>query len=516
MAQPLSFLIELFDKMSGPADKISGATDHLGESIEKVHHKLGGLESGWTKFNEKLELGKKGFEAASWAGEKIVGVLEAIGENQATQGIFKDILGDEEGEGVLKWLGKIRTSTAFTRDQLEGLAQPLAEFFKGDDLKNVIVAGLDVGRGSIERTTMALDAFAKVASTGKISSRAFKTLGLSGPEFKALGAGDAGEASVTVDRLLSMIAAKSGGQLGGRSLQASDTVAGRLNQLKGAPQELWEKLADSPALPKITAAIAKLTDSLTSERTIGAFAGIIEKLGSKLPAAIERAPEVIDHIVVGFEHLAAIVEKVWGIWDAGGGVIDRSADKLGVFAYTIPGQIIGALLQLGDWVTGGWTSKIATGIVDGLTAEFSFITDAFKKLGEAAWDGFKWGLNAPGRAAGAVEDWADGIIGSVRSTLQIQSPSKVMERLGRYTAEGFANGLDSGGMGAFSSAFAVDDVATSSRFNRGAGGISISFGDIIVHGGGKDAGEIGDMLEQRVRDTVRDLLDEYGLEAGVD
>ncbi len=511
MANPLSFLIELFDKMSGPANKISGSVDNMAASIEKAQAHVGGFESTWTKLHSGLEVGRRGFELAKGAAEGVLGILEEIGQNQATQGIFEDVLGKDEGRGVLDWLGKIRNSTAFTRDQLEGLTQPLIEFFKGDRLKDVVVAGLDVGRGSMARTEAAFDALAKVAATGKIGRGAFKTLGLTTDAFKKLGAGDAGEASITVDKLLSMIQDKSGGQLGGRTLQSANTVAGRLNQIRGWTGELWERLSDSPALPLIVDSLDKLGRTLTSEEVIGGLANLLEKMGEKLPDAISAAADLVMSLTPILRGVGAVLGFVGDVFSTAGTIIGEQAARIYLYFESFAQGLMAFFGGDGSVIDAVW--KMITNLFDILTAPAKAM---FSIIGESIVDGLVAGITgALGKVQDAITGLADSTVGWFKEKLGIASPSRVMMRLGGYTAEGFALGLEGGAGridGAFSAALGAPAVEAGAG---GRGTLSVSFGDIIVQGGGKDGRGIGEDLRQAVRQALRDVVDEYGIEAGL-
>lgn len=512
MAQPLSFLIELFDKMSGPAKAAAGGLDGLGGSLDKTGKKIRDHESGWTRLAHQIEVGRAAFEVVRGAAEGALGILEKIGENQATQGIFEDLLGKNEGKDFLDWLGKIRTSTAFTRDQLEGLSQPLAEFFKGDQLRNVLVAGLDVGRGSIERTAAVLDAFNKVAATGKISSKAFKTLGLVDPgTFKKLGPGDAGEASMTVERLLQLIADKSGGQLGGRSLQASDTVAARVNQLKNWQGELWEKLSDSPALPKITAAIGKLTEALTSDKVINGLADVLDKMAGGLPDFLDRISKFVNETdwTSVANGLVKIIEALGNLGGTGINVV-RTVGLFGAQENKTEDE----QLKQAGW---GWLKRKVFYTWEERDAALARVRG--QGVGEQYTAGMQAGMDAGKKAIStAGEACGQAAAAGASVALQIQSPSKVMERLGRYTAEGFAVGIEGGAgrvEGALASTLSADVASSKGGAGRG-GSLSLSFGDINVQGGQQaSAGELGDVFADRVRTIARDLIEDYGLEAGV-
>ena len=516
MPQPLNFLIALFDKMSGPATAASTAMDALSHSIEKAHKHVGGFESKWTKLNSALELGKKGFEVVRGVAEGALGILERVGEQQATQGIFEDVLGKSEGRALLDWLAKIQRSTGFAKDALEGLTQPLLEQFKGGELRRVLVAGLDIGRGDLGRTREALDALMKVQSAGgKMKIGGFRALGLQAPEgFKAAkGVGGEAEVAITLEKLLAMVAEKSGGQLGSRAILSSTTVAAQLAHLRGAPAALWDKLADSPALPKITDAIGKLTDALTSDKLVNGLASLVEKMATGLPEFLDKLGTFVrdtDWTAVA-AGLVKVIEALAKIAGFGGKVVgplvggqeemlSRRREQSGALERAGHGVIYRFLL--GD-----------TGIGGEETAK-QLAYEAGHGVGSSYADGIR---ASESRATGAAESIALASIGGIREKLGAHSPSRVMMQLGGYAGEGFALGLEGkqGRIdGALSAAVAIDDVAARSRYN-GRGPVTVTFGDIIINGAGKDTATIGDELEQRIRNGVRDALEEYGLEAGL-
>lgn len=485
MAEPLAWMITLFDKMSGPATKISKSLGWLDTSmhatekstatlekaqlaeavasrkqalelprlqmeLSKLDKELSGVgettragfmsgaESGLTKLSSGLNVAGAVLRVVGRVAHGVVDALGEIGANQATQGIFEDLLGKSEGGAILDWLGKIQMKTAFTRDTLEELTQPLAEFFSGDQLKAVLVAGLDVGRGSIERTHAALEALTKVASTGKISGKSFKTLGLTASnEFKNLKGGDAGEASITVNRLLQLMAAKTGGKLGSRSEQAGGTMAAALEHFRGIPGALFEALSSSDVLPRITAAINSLTASLTSPRLIEGLTKLIERMSAGLPGLIERVSKAISE--VDWIAVADGLQSILGL--------------IGRFASIKPIDKDSAV----DWLR--FTPQALIG--RGVASIFS-------------------GSDETPAKGGAVESANDFVYRSNGSILKINSSDDIM-------------GFKPGG-----------PIAS------GGGGASIGDITINVSGGGN-----GESIAQSIRDELRNLFAEYGIASGV-
>lgn len=101
-----------------------------------------------------------------------------------------------------------------------------------------------------------------------------------------------------------------------------------------------------------------------------------------------------------------------------GGILSGAVSKLGELVSwvgSLPGKILGALGDLGSLLLDAG-KNIITGLLNGLKNAASAVIDFFKNL---------------------ISDAVD----SVLSFLGISSPSKVMHRIGGYTAQGFAYGI---------------------------------------------------------------------------
>ncbi len=150
------------------------------------------------------------------------------------------------------------------------------------------------------------------------------------------------------------------------------------------------------------------------------------------------------------------------------------------------------------------------GLVEKITTELAAAAPAAEQAGEALDDGLITGMEAK---AGAVAAAAAGVAGralnAITSVLEIHSPSKVMERLGAFTAEGFAQGI-AGSAGSVMRA--VDGMAGIARRApmAAAGG---AYGSAAAGGGSsysssfyidkyiQNTGEDARALAQRVQDV---------------
>lgn len=239
MAKPLTWLFQLFDRMSGPSKQIAGAvratdtalqaatvaTQAMGEAdkataaastalagaerqqlateatLLKVlealtttaeKHGKGTKEAGehtegWRhQLFEWVEVAHRAYEVAERLADKVLELgkrmLEAAGHSERTAMSFKLLLGDEGGEEVLAYLTKIQRHTQFTKAQLESLTVPLvAQGYKVPQLQQLLPAALDVGAmfgGSQEAVAGALDVFTRIKATSRLESRELTRLGL--------------------------------------------------------------------------------------------------------------------------------------------------------------------------------------------------------------------------------------------------------------------------------------------------------------------------------------------------
>lgn len=524
MAAPLNFLIELFDKLTGPSNKMSDSLDKLGGNLDKMKGFLAGAESGLTKLASGLHVAHAGFELIRGAGEGALSFLEKIGDNQATQGIFEDMLGKEGGAGLLDWLGRIQGKTAFVRDQLETLAQPLGEFIKDiPTIQKVTIAALDVGRGNFARSAAAVEVFSKLASTGKIKIGAFRALGLNAPEgFKAAGGvGSEAEIGFSIERLVGMIADKSEGILGSRAVKSSETIAAKLNHLRNWDGELLEKLSNSSSLDKIISSLGKLSDTLTAPKFIDSLASIVEKMAGGLPDFLDKLAAFVTTtdwaaVADGFGKFFDVAVKFATFFTGTVADADRANDR---DAGTLGKASLGGGrklyfqqpdidAQVANSGMSWWERFIyPTGDQERLAARK--LEEKFTNLGTNSGTSFQFGFNAA--LVGVGNAGAGTVLADFAGPqgIDAHSPSRKFMQLGKYAAEGLAIGFDSG------PAIAVEDATVSGGRGGRGGSVSITFGDIIIDGAGKDARGLGEELKQVMRDTARDLIDEYGLGAGL-
>jgi tape measure domain-containing protein len=208
------------------------------------------------------------------------------------------------------------------------------------------------------------------------------------------------------------------------------------------------------------------------------------KIVEGIAQVIQFLQTPIGKVAAGFAILAMVMAKVWLVIQALAPAVAFAEAIIGGIAAALP--VIGTIL--GAIASGIAAVFTAVGAVLGLPAiAVAAIVAAVVAAGVAIytyWDEImaffgsanQWLMEAGGRMIeglvnGIVAGWqrvraavtgvAEGIVGTVKSVLQISSPSKVMEQLGQYTAEGFTLGLQSGdrGSGAFDTEFGSGALA---------------------------------------------------------
>lgn len=136
--------------------------------------------------------------------------------------------------------------------------------------------------------------------------------------------------------------------------------------------------------------------------------------------------------------------------------------------------------------------------------------------GQDAGAGLASGLRSTeANVSRASEDLAMSVADATTSTLEIHSPSRVMMRLGRFTSQGFADGLVANDVQQ-----PMDDLVASPSSSSGSGGgygggvqISVTFGDINVSG--SDARGAGEALREETKVAAKrgllEALEEMGM-----
>lgn len=487
--------------------------------------------------------------------ELAVEMINVAAQAERTELSFKLLFGETEGKETLEWIEKISKFTEFTDDQLKGMAGSLAKVgFEGEGLTRALAASLDIaafsGSGQAGADS-ALSSLERIKRTGKIDNRSLGGLGIGESAFLAelsrrTGEGtkalkkkiDEGKISAedSLEALYSMIAKKTGKDLGGAGVAMSQTLMARLKHLKDLPEQFFQKLAGTEGFNKISEFVGRLVDIFDPEGEIGvAISGTLNKLfdeaGDKLsgidlegmfrnvPAAIESVTSSLSAMwdafkpfIDAFKAVAATVE--WINEKTGTGSYSKQAATNKQFRIDNPelaaeGDRLRRLLADKKAATmKGRTWEDPEKVFGPQETYVDRSARRAKEAGKLSADGFVRGLDGHmfdveyagaglGRAA----------INGVEKKLDLHSPSRVFERMGEMTGAGFNRGItksmadtDDVMKGAF--AVPAPTGGAHGRTEINLGGIHVTVGA----GAGSDARQIGETVAAKIQEIAPGML----------
>lgn len=303
----------------------SGLKEHLG--LEGLGGKLA-KASFWGHLGASAVVGiGEGFlEGAHKAVEILYdGIKEAFGaiaKEQERRAGYELTLGPEKGKEAREDIERFSKQTAFSASQNQDMMLPLFRAgLEGRGARTAYAAAQDLaaarGKGAdTGAVSEAVETFAKIQQKGGVTTKQLAGIGLGATNvpafYKDLGAYlhiSAKEAekraskpggidpSILLDRIYNAIEKQQGGQIGTGGDKAGKSLAGQWNKLKALPEEFFNKLADSPALPKISAAITKIFEKFdpngpTGQRIFAALSDVFDKIAGLI--ATTFTPENID------------------------------------------------------------------------------------------------------------------------------------------------------------------------------------------------------------------------------
>lgn len=180
---------------------------------------------------------------------------------------------------------------------------------------------------------------------------------------------------------------------------------------------------------------------------------IFEQFGHTVKAKFAELKPLIGVVFEGIKaYLSAWINSTKAIFTAGLTVfasVFNAGFGLIKNAFTTTFNVIKALVR-GDMA--GVVNAISVGLTNAVSiirSMVSNITGAFKTLGgqlmqagRDAVQGFINGVRAKmGEALATARQMASQVVSTVKSALDIHSPSRVMKKLGKHTADGFAEGI---------------------------------------------------------------------------
>lgn len=397
-------------------------------------------------------------------------IVKISAEAERMRKSFDMSLGKGRADAVMADLSQIAKPSEFDDDQLIKLARPMIDAgFEGQNLLDAMAAAMGVearrGVGDGAAASAALSAIERIKLSGDVNLRVLRDFGIAEDDYwkevaifmkqqtatsekerqkaasmtgatlraaiksaKERAAAGKIEGETLLSVLYASIADKEGGKLGQHLEDAGTTMSAKLNKLAAIPGNIAKAFAQSPGYERLGGVLDRLLEKLDPDGPNGQkiIAGI-DKILTKVIGVLDEAisGDVIDGAVEGFgtflDVLGDVVDAVKAIAQAIKVVADIASAVAGPL-----GAVVDMGRKLGVGVTDAATGNGTRGIVDQIMAGFS--------SGAVSYEDMRAQINGLG----------DEAIQAFKDKLEIRSPSRVFHELGRMTARGFAEGIESG------------------------------------------------------------------------
>ena len=406
---------------------VQSACDRANREIERMGGQTAAVEPLWKSvFKGELAMealrttAKLAWEAIKWGAHEAEHALGTAAGEERTRGVFRNILGADDGKATLNYLDKFGGMAEFTRGQLVEMSTDLLQAgLHGADFRNAIGAAADVAATStnkIEGYAGAVASLERIYRTGRVEGRALAGLHLKSADVEGQISKDTGLDRKTIKKRLeegtldareamasiyTVMEQKSGKQLGALGVEMADNVQTKLEKIRDIPEAIFKSLVDSHDYKM-------LSESLTD---------IIDKMGPDSPAGKALKTGLGD--LLGF--IGKEMKDInWGEVSTGikdwieltkGFVVllEKGAKLVGMIAH----PFAEAMRQWGDWGKESGEASIRS----------------MGEENERNWD------EAVGQGAG------DAIEKGTRDALGAHSPSSVFADIGADCAAGFALGF---------------------------------------------------------------------------
>lgn len=406
--------MELYDRVSAPAEKMSKAA----ERFEKSMHKAGASTEKMAKAQKELsaeriavmtEAVKLGVEAFEHITEKVIEfgreILNVADAERSNELIFKSLAGSAEGgaklfESAQEYAKKAGISNKEAVDIFRTLAKGNVKDL-GENFFILAQAAGDLGARTGQSAASIADAFGKIITKNQLASHELrglaelgvpvailaKHLGVTATNAEELGTALNGRkisGGQAVQALISSLAELEGGKIGQLRKDLGGGFEGASNRVSNAWEKALASFGKTQAFTDIIGLMNKMADRMEDPRFISAVSDFASSMASAAKALASMAPSV---------------ETIHNVF--GGGLGEKLA-----------GRIEKAQVEGPDPKTlEGWFSST--------------------KLGK--W----WGTVGEENAQKHIEGFAG------PGGIDAHSPSKVFERLGGYSADGFSAGYQS-------------------------------------------------------------------------
>lgn len=427
--------------------------------------------------NDTQKLWVKGFQVMTLAVDAFVGALVAGGikynaQMQTFSTRLNTLTGSAtEADKVLQQIKKDALTTPFdvaSLTQAESLL--LSTGLSAEEARKDILALGDAvsasGGGNAELQRMAVN-LQQIKNVGKATSLDIKQFAYAGIDIYGLLADSLGmtreEASkteVTYEMLSKALqnASAEGGKYYRAMETQSTTYNGAMSNLTESIDVMKGALSEGlfNALSKVIPYLTSFFNWVTKNKDIIIAIGVpllvfinvlsgllivskVASLFTSLWGVLMANPigliiALISALVVGFMYLWNNCEGFRDFWINLWNIIKATFISVVSGIATGINSIIGAFKKMGTAISTVWTSIKAT-----FTNMFNGMVNIGKDIGKGLWNGLKsmkdWVINK-------VKDMGKSILNGLKKVLGIKSPSREFAIVGKYSAEGYVEGLD--------------------------------------------------------------------------
>ena len=323
---------------------------------------------------------------------------------------------------------------------------------------------------------------------------------------------------LTNDELKDMAKKLADSGLSGKELNAAlEKTALNAAELKFGPEFQKEMLSLNFQAKRLDSNIAKTFGGLNIDKFLASLSNLVDLFDSSTASGktlkfifeglfqpiVDGATDGVYFIERMFLHAEIMALKAYialrpysdGIVLLGKAFLIGAAVIGGILAVAVGVLIAGltavlaliGVLAFGIFQFGVMIKDAAVAIVEGFGPAVEWLADLGNRMIEGLVNAITGGATA---VIGAIGGVITGAIDSAKSLLGIASKSKVFASIGGFAAEGFTSGVDSGAddaQGAMESMVAPPDAGGGGGGKGGGGGLSLSIGELHVHGEGAKA-----------------------------
>jgi len=491
-------------------DRANAAIERMGGTTKDVEPLWRSVFKGELAMEALRTAARLTWAAMKWGAEEASHAISTAAGEERTRGVFRNILGPDDGKATLDYLDKFGGMAEFTKGQLVEMSTGLLQAgLRGADFRNAIGAAADVAATStnkIEGYAGAVASLERIYRTGRIEGRALAGLHLKSADVEGQIQKDTGLDRKTIKKRLeegtldardamasiyTVMEQKSGKQLGALGVEMADNVQSKLEKIRDIPEAIFKSLADSPGYARISEALDSILDAFGPGSEAGK--AIREGLG-ELMEFVGTSIKEINWRQVGdsFKDLVEMT-KEWAP------VVKTVAEGIGAIAHAI--LLIPRLgAGIGDWLAGG---SVAAPFREANQRKLDAAGDANKRaFAEAEAD------TSVGHGTGeAIEK-------GTRDALGTHSPSTVFRDIGADCAAGFALGF-----AAPPPVSAAPSIGSLPPVGGGRGGLTV--GDlhlavtVQVPGTSATPEEITESVGQQLPSMLLAALEQLNTQAGL-